>query len=333
MPVAQRRHLILSAAALLVAPGGVLAQGTERVRKIGWLTAGSPTSHARPLAAFREGLKEHGWAEGRNLVIELRWAEGKLDRLPELAAETVKAKPDVILTASNTVTLAARKATSTIPIVMATGSDPVADGLASSLARPGGNVTGLTGFYESTPYKMLELVAGLVPRNARVVALVDGRSSAALMRQEMRSKLEQSAVAVGLRLQWLDAATTEAMIEAVAGLARDRPAALLVLPGPQVFAAASRIVESARPLRIPVVYPFEELVDAGGLMSYAVDVPESYRRAARYVDLILKGANPAELPIEQPTRLALVINMATAKAQGIALPPSLLARADRRVGE
>jgi putative ABC transport system substrate-binding protein len=153
------------------------------------------------------------------------------------------------------------------------------------------------------------------------------------MHPEMRRKLEQSAAAAGLRLQWLHAATTEAIIEAVAGLARDRPAALLVLPGPQVFAAASRIVESAQPLRIPVVYPFDEMVDAGGLMSYGVDVPESYRRAARYVDLILKGANPGELPIEQPTRLTLVINMATAKAQGIALPPSLLLRAERLVGE
>lgn len=326
-----RRAFLASIAMLGAWPAVSLAQGAQRVRRIGWLTMGSPVSHARVLAAFREGLKDLGWIEGRNVALELRWAEGRLERLPELAAETVQSKPDVIVTASNAVSIALRKATATIPIVMATGSDPVAAGLAGSLARPGGNVTGLTGFYESTPFKMLEVVADLVPRNGRVAVLVDGGSSAAVMRQEMRSKLLQSAAEAGLRLEWLDAATTEAMIETVAGLARDRPAALLVAPGPQVFAAGPRIVEAARPLRIPVVYPFEELVDAGGLMSYAPDLPDSYHRAARYVDLILKGAKPAELPIEQPTRLVLAINLATAKAQGIALPQSLLSRAARIV--
>ncbi|MDH5285292.1 MAG: ABC transporter substrate-binding protein [Betaproteobacteria bacterium] len=204
---------------LLVASGSGCTQGVGRMRKIGWLTMGSSTSHACALAAFREGLAELGWIDGRNVVIELRWAEGRPERLPGLAAETVQSKPDVILTASNAVSIAMRKATATIPIVMATGSDPVAAGLADSLARPGGNVTGLTGFCESTPHKMLEIVAGLVPRDARVVALLDGSSSTAVWRQEMRSKLEQSAAAAGLRLQWPDAATTEAMIEVVAGLA------------------------------------------------------------------------------------------------------------------
>ena len=219
MPVARRRHLILSAAALLVAPGGVRVQGTQRVRRIGWLTMGPSGSRAHFLAAFREGLKEFAWIDGRNVVIELRWAEGRPERLPGLAAETVQSKPDVILTASNAVSIAMRKATAAIPVVMATGSDPVAAGLADSPARPGGNVTGLTGFCESTPGRMLEVVAGLVPRDAHVVALLDGSSSTAVWRQEMRSKLEQSAAAAGLRLQWPDAATTEAMIEVVAGLA------------------------------------------------------------------------------------------------------------------
>ena len=331
MPVARRRRLIVSAAVLLAAHRGVRAQGAARVRKIGWLTAGSPTSHARPLAAFREGLKEHGWVEGRNVVIELRWAEGRLDRLPELAAETVRSKPDVILTAANAVTLAAQKATATIPIVMATGSDPIASGLAKSMARPGGNITGLTGFFETTPFKMLELVAGIVPRGSRVALLMDRSFSHAVMRAELRRKLDQSAAAAGLRLQWIEAATTDEMLQEVALLERDRPAALLVLPGAQVFSAATRLVERVQRLRVPVVYPFEEMVDAGGLMSYAPDVPESYRRAARYVDLILRGANPGDLPIEQPTRLALTINARTAKAQGIALPPALVARADRIV--
>jgi putative ABC transport system substrate-binding protein len=324
-----RRSFVVASAVSLAVPVACHAQGAGRVRRIGWLTAGSPVSHARPLAAFREGLKERGWVEGRSVVLELRWAEGDLKRLPELAAETVKAKPDVIVTAANAVTLAMREATATIPIVMATGSDPVASGLAKSMARPGGNVTGLTGFYESTPYKMLELVTGIVPRNARVALLIDRSFSIAVMRDEMRRKLEQSAAVAALRLQWLEAATIEELLQAVAGLAQDRPAALLVLPGAQVFAAGQRIVERAQALRVPVVYPFEELVDAGGLMSYAPDLPDSYRRAARYVDLILKGANPAELPIEQPTRLALAINARTAKAQGVVLPQALLTRADR----
>lgn len=326
----ERRVFVLLPFAL-AASTVLRAQGKERTRRVAWLTAGSPVSHARPLAAFRDGLKEFGWIEGRNLVLDLRWAEGRLERLADLAVETVRSRPDVILTAANAVTLAMRKATSTIPIVMATGSDPVASGLAASMAKPGGNVTGLTGFYESTPFKMLELVTGIVPRGARVAILIDRSFSVAVMRADLVRKLDGAAAAVELRLHWIEADTTEAMLRGIAELERDRPAALIILPGAQVFAIAPRLVERAQPLRIPVVYPFEEMVDAGGLLGYAPDLLESYRRAARYVDLILKGAQPGDLPIEQPTRLALTINARTAKAQGIVLPQALRARADRIV--
>jgi putative ABC transport system substrate-binding protein len=330
MSASPRRRFVL-AATLLAVTGLARGQTAERVRRVGWLTAGSPVSHARALASFREGLKEHGWVEGHNVALELRWAEGRMERLPDLAAETVKSKPEVIVTAANVVALALHKATTTIPIVMATGSDPVAAGLAKSLARPGGNVTGLTGFYESTPAKMLELVAGIVPRGARVAVLMDNTSGYAMLGESVSRRLEQDAVAAGLRLAWIAADTTDALLQGIAELGKDRPAAMIILPSAQVFANAPRFVEQARPLRIPVVYPFEEMAEAGGLIAYAPDLQESYRRAARYVDRILKGAKPGELPIEQPTRLALTINARTAKAQGIALPAGLLARADRIV--
>lgn len=330
MSVSPRRRFVL-AATLLAATGLARGQTAGRVRRVGWLTAGSPVSHARALAAFRDGLKEHGWVEGRNVALELRWAEGRMERLPDLAAETVKSRPEVIVTAANVVALALHKVTTTIPIVMATGSDPVAAGLAKSLARPGGNVTGLTGFYESTPAKMLELVAGIVPREARVAVLMDSTSSFAAMGESVSRRLEQDAAAAGLRLAWIAADTTDALLQGIAELGKDRPAAMIILPSAQVFANVPRFVEQARPLRIPVVYPFEEMAEAGGLIAYAPDLLESYRRAARYVDLILKGAKPGELPMEQPTRLVLTVNARTAKAQGVALPPALLARADRIV--
>jgi putative ABC transport system substrate-binding protein len=317
-----RRRLL---AALLCAPLPSFAQA--KLRRVGWLTAGSPKSHAKLLQVFREGLREYGWVEGKNLTLELRWAEGNLDRLPALAADLVRLEPDVIVTAANVVHMAVRKETSTIPIVMATGGDAVAAGLVKSLARPGGNITGLTGFFEATPVKMLELAAALVPRGSRVTFLIDAKSPFA--RGEYRPEIEHGAKAFAFRLDYVVAATGEDMAKAVTEIGKSPPAVLVVPAGAMFFALRDELVRRANALKVPVIYPFEECVEAGGLMSYAVSLPESYRRAAGYVDKILRGAKPAELPIEQPTRLSLAVNLRTAKQLGIAIPNSVLVRADR----
>ena len=323
-----RRRLLAALFALGMPawPRVAQTQAPGRVRRIGWLTGGSPKSHARPLEAFRAGLKEYGWVEGQNIAIELRWAEGKLDRLPTLAAELVRLKPEIIVSAANVVHLAVKKETSTIPIVMMTGTDPVASGLAASFARPGGNVTGLTGFYEATQFKMLELAASLVPRGARVSVLVDVKAA---YLPQLREDLVNPAKAAGLRVEIVEVAAPGDLARAFAAIGKSRPAALVVLPGSMIFAMGGELVRAAEALGVPVIYPFEEMVEAGGLMSYASPLVESYRRAAYFVDRILKGAKPGDLPIERPTRLSLAINLKAAKAQGIVLPREILLRADR----
>jgi putative ABC transport system substrate-binding protein len=320
-----RRALLFAAAGLFASPARTQAPGN--IRRVGWLTGGSPKTHAKLLDAFRDAMRGYGWIEGRNLTIELRWAEGQLERLPVLAAELVRLKPDVIVTAANVVHLAVRKETSTIPIVMATGSDPVTSGLVTSLARPGGNVTGLTGFYEATPVKMLELAAALVPRGGRVAMLVDVNSP--FFRGEYRVEAESVAKRFGFLAEYLVAASPEEVSGAFTALRKNPPAVLVVPAGSMFFALGERIVKGAHALKIPVIYPFEEWVEAGGLMSYAISLPETYRRAAAYVDKILRGAKPSELPIEQPTRLSLAVNLKTAKQLGITIPAAVLARADR----
>lgn len=331
MPSLVRRRALHAAAALLAAPLVRAQPARAGMRRVAWLTAGSPTTHVKLLDAFRTGLREHGWVEGQNLVLELRWAEGRLERIAELAADVVRSKPDVILTAANVVNLAMKQATSTIPIVMAAGTDPVGSGLAQSLARPGGNLTGLTGFYEATPVKMLELATSFVPRGTRVAVLVDVGYTASTLYKQMRGDLEAFARSAELRLEFIEVGSADEAMRKLGALGRNRPAALLVAPGAMIFAMGTSLVNAAGALALPVIYPFEEMVDAGGLMSYSVDLAANYRRAARYVDLILRGADPGTLSIEQPTHLALVVNLRTAKALGLALPRELIARADRLV--
>lgn len=326
----KRRTLLASLAAGFL-PLPALAQGAAvpqaRIRRVGWLTGGSPRSHARLLAAFKEGMREHGWVEGKNFALELRWAEGDLTRLPALAAELVRLAPDAIVTAANVVHLAVRKETSTIPIVMMTGADPVSIGLVRSLAHPGGNVTGLTGFFEATPVKMLELAAQLVPHGSRVAFLIDANSP--FSRGEMRPEIERGAKAFGFRVEYRVAASGEEMRQVISDLAKRAPAVLIVPAGSMFFALREELVKRAGALGVPAIYPFEECAEVGGLVSYAVSLPESYRRSAAFVDRILRGAKPGELPIEQPTRLSLAVNLRTAKALGIVIPATVLARADR----
>lgn len=302
-------------------------QPSAKLRRVGWLTGGSPKSHAKLLAAFRDGLREHGWVESKDFTLELRWAEGDLTRLQRLAEDLARLEPDVILTAAQPVNLAMKKATSTIPIVMATGADPVGGGLVASLARPGGNVTGLSGFYEVMPAKMVELAAALVPRGSRIALFVDAKSPFA--GGEHRRAAEQALQTFGLRADHFDPGTPDQLARAFAAVGKDRPALLVALPGSMFFALGERIVKSAADQRLPLIGPFEEWADAGALLSYAISLAESYRRAASYVDKILRGANPAELPIEQPTRLSLAVNLKTAKQLGVSIPAAVLARADR----
>jgi putative tryptophan/tyrosine transport system substrate-binding protein len=320
----RRRQLLIAAAACAASP---FAHSREELRRIGCLFGGSPTTHRRALDAFRTGLAESGWIEGRNVAIEVRWAEGRMERIPALAAELVALNPHVILTAANPVIAEVKKATQSIPIVMATGADPVESGFVASLARPGGNLTGLTGFYESTPFKMFELASALVPRGAHVAVMLERNTVFA--RERYRNQLADAAQKLGLQTQILDVSKRDDVDRVFAAQANSRPAALIVLPGPMIFALGSDLVNRAESLAIPVIYPFEEMTEAGGLMSYAPDLLDSYRRAARYVDRILKGAKAGDMAIEQPTRLLLAINMRAAKAQGIRIPQSILQRADR----
>ena len=250
-----------------------------------------------------------------------------MTRLPVLAGELARSQPDVILTAAQPVNLAMKKATSTIPIVMATGADPVGGGVVASLARPGGNVTGLSGFYEVMPAKMVELAAAVVPRGARIALLVEGGTMFAS--GDHRREVERAVKTFGLRAAYFEPRTPEELSRALATAGRDRPAMTIALPSSMLFALGDRILKSTAELKLPFIGPFEEWADGGALMSYAISLIESYRRAASYVDRILKGAKPADLPIEQPTRLALAVNLRTAKALGIVIPPTVLARADR----
>jgi putative ABC transport system substrate-binding protein len=275
----ERRKFLVAGIGAALAAGRGMAQ--ERPRRVGWLTGGSPKSHAKLLEAFRADMKEHGWIEGKNLALELRWAEGRIDRVPALAQELVRLNVEAIVTAATPVIAAVKKTTSTIPIVMATGSDPVGAGLVSSLARPGGNVTGLSGFFEATPIKMLELAGALVPRGARVVVLVETKTLFA--QDAYRRSAEESARAAGMRPEFVSVTSVEDVSRAFAALAGERPGAVVVMPGPTLFFLARDTPAHAAALKVPVIYPFEESADAGGLMSYAAPLADSYRRAARYV--------------------------------------------------
>ena len=277
------------------------------------------------LEAFRKGLRDLGWIEGRDFAIETRFADGKPERLPELAEQLVRKRVDVLLVGSTPGALAAKKATSTIPIVMVTTGDPVGGGLVASLARPGGNLTGVTALGEVLTVKRLELLKEAVPRVTRVAVLTNPASpyTVSFLRER-----ESAARALGVQLQVLQAQDPTKLEQAFAAMAGERAGALMVLTDVMFINHRRRIVELAAKSRLPAVYPEREFVGAGGLMFYGASLVDMYNRAAVYVDKILKGTKPADLPVEQPTKLELVINLKTAKALGLAIPPSVLARAD-----
>ena len=318
-----RRSFLATGAVLLAAPLVTEAQQHPgKVPRIGYLspgTVGSPT-----LTAFREGLREHGYVEGQSIVIDRRFANGNAERLPQLAAELVRLKVDVIVAAGES-GLAAQRATSTIPIVMTNTSDPVAQGLVASLARPGGNITGLSMQTPDLSGKRLQLLKEAVPHLSRVTILWDpGNPGSRIAVREA----EVAARTLGLGLQLLEARSASEIDQAFATMTREGTGAAFAPGSSLFFVHRTRIAENAVKSRMPTMCGVAEFGMAGCLISYGVRGTDLYRRAATYVDKILKGAKPADLPIEQPTKFELVINMKTAKALGLTIPPSLLLQAD-----
>ena len=320
------RAVALSGALLLAPLGG--AQPAGKVYRVGYLGSGSATGDPRTREALREGLRELGWVEGQNLVIDYRFAEGRPDRLPDLAAELVRLKVDVIAAGPTPPVLAARNATRTIPIVGMSLTDPVGLGLVASLARPGGNVTGVAyGVGTDTFAKGLELLRDAVPRVRRVAVLSSPVSPAQPL---VITTLKDAARSLGLELRLLEARGPDEFDGAFAAMARDGVEALFVHTDPSYLlpGAAARLADLAAKRRLPSMHAQRAAVEAGGLMSYGPSIVAVWRRGAVFVDRILKGASPASLPVEQPTTFELVINLKTAKVLGLTIPPSVLARAD-----
>jgi putative ABC transport system substrate-binding protein len=302
------------------------AQQLARVPRIGFLIASSPSAMAPRLDAFRQGLRELGYVEGKTVVLEHRYADGRPDRLPALAAELTRLKVAVIVTSGPTATRPAKAATSTIPIVMAFDDDPVGSGFVATLAHPGGNITGLSTLAPEISGKRLELLKETAPKLGRVAVI--GTSTRQGTAQTLR-EMEPAAGAVGLKLQYLDVQDQNDIETAFRAASTGHADAVLVLQSPVFNSQRLKIAGFAVKSGLPVIYPASQYVEDGGLMSYGVSIPDLDRRAATYVDKILRGARPAELPIEQPTKFELVINLKAAKQIGLTIPPNVLARADR----
>jgi putative tryptophan/tyrosine transport system substrate-binding protein len=302
------------------------AQQVNKVPRIGFLFGGSSSFYSAWIDVFRQGLKELGYIEGKNIAIDYRYAEGKTDRLPLLAAELVDLKVDVIVVSATPGVLAAKKATSTIPIVFVSIADPVASGLVTSLARPGGNITGLSIVAVELSGKRMELLKEAVPNVTRVAFLWNSANPAQVAQWR---EAHAAAQALGLQLQSLEVRSSNDFDGAFEAALRERAQALVTTPEALLGTHLKQIVAFAAKNRLPAMYGNPVFVDAGGLMSYAPDYTVQYRRAATYVDKILKGAKPADLPVEQPTKFEFVVNLKTAKQIGLTIPPNLLARADR----
>jgi putative ABC transport system substrate-binding protein len=323
-----RKNIVCSVLAifLLTSVCPAEAQQPKKVPRIGWLTGAPLSANAERREAFRQGLRELGYVEGKNIVVEWRAAEGKLDRLSALAAELVRLKVDVIVTTGPTPTRAAKEATVTIPIVMAQDIDPVGTGFVASLARPGGNITGLATLAPEISGKQLELLREILPRLSRVAVL--WASSNPGNAQQLK-ETERAAGALGVKLQHLDVLGPKDIETAFRTASKGRADAVLVLQSGVVIAHRTEIPELAIKSRLPAIYPRSEFVEDGGLMSYGASFTDMDRRAATYVDKILKGAKPADLPVEQPTKFELIINLKAAKQIGLTIPPNVLVRADK----
>ena len=324
------RRRFLTGVVMALAPLGAAADAQEHkagnVPRIGFLSAAPLSSIPARIEAFRKGLRDLSYVEGQNIVIEWRAADDKWDRLPDLAAELVRLQVAVIVTAEGPAALAAKRVTQRVPIVMGQSGDPVALGAVVSLAHPGGNVTGLTTLATDLPGKQVQLLKEAVPKLLRLATLsnpVDPLSAAALRHAETTVR------ALGLQLQAVEVRDPKEFAEAFSVMTRAGAGGLVVLPDPMFLTQRARIAELAAKNRLPAIYGIPEHAEAGGLMAYAASRSDLFRRAATYVDKILKGAKPADLPVEQPTKFELIINLKTAKALGLTIPPSLLLRADQ----
>jgi putative tryptophan/tyrosine transport system substrate-binding protein len=319
--------LILTLAlGILTAPLTAEAQQATKVYRIGRLHPGSPTEPDPNLDAFRQGLRDLGYVEGQNLVLEARYAEGNPEHLSDLAAELVRLQVDVIVPVATAATRAVQHATRTIPIVCACGSDPVGDGLVASLARPGGNTTGSSNLTVELPGKRLEILKEAVPQSTRIAVLAN---PAAIEYESAMHTLTVAARALGLHLHVAELRGADELDAAFAAMTRAGAGALLVVGEPLLLdSLRGRTVDLAAQHRLPAMYSWKELVVAGGLMAYGPSLPAMHRRLAVYVDKVLKGAKPAELPVEQPTKFELVINLKTAQALGLTIPSSILFQAD-----
>ena len=304
----------------------VEAQQAAKIPRIGYLGGAAPSANADRREAFRQGLRELGHVEEKNIIIEWRSVEGKLDRLPALAAELVRLKVDVIVTGGGRATRAAKEATNTIPIVMAQVPDPVGDGFVASLARPGGNITGLSALGPELSGKRLDLLKETVPKLSRAAVL--GTSTSPGNAQQLR-EVELAGGALKVKLQFLDVLDPKDIETAFRAANKGRAEGVLVLSASVFVSRQTQVLDLAQKNRLPAIYYRPDFVEAGGLMSYGVNDTDLYRRAATYVDKILKGAKPADLPVEQPTKFEFIINLKAAKQIGLTIPPNVLARADK----
>jgi len=323
----RRTFLEGTGAVLLAAPIAAQAQQAENVPRIGFLFYGNP-GPSPEVDTFRQGLRDLGYIEGQNITLEYRFAHGRVGRLPELAVELVRLKPDVIVTPGTPASMAAKKATSTIPIVFAGVADAVGAGLITTFARPGGNITGLTSISAELGGKRLELLKVVVPKASHVTVLYNPADQSNVL---VLKELQESSRALGLTLQPLAVRGPDEFEGAFASMTRERVHALFVAAGVLTTEHRKPLVGLAAKCRIPAMWGERQFVEAGGLMSYAVNFYDEIRRAATYVHKILKGAKPADLPVEQPTKFELVINLKTAKALGLTIPHSLVQRADELI--
>jgi putative ABC transport system substrate-binding protein len=322
-----RRAFVTGLGAVLAAPLAAEAQQTPNVHRVGVIVTAGSNQATHLYKALSEGLRDLGFVAGRNVAFEARFADGRQERMPTLAAELVRLKVDVIVTGSNPVIAAVKQATSTIPVVMAVSRDPVGAGFITSLARPGGNITGLAN--DAGPEiegKNLEFLKEAVPRMSRVALLWNSVDSAG---ESYRNTVASVARKLGIAFQSVPIRGSEDVEAAFAAILRERAEGTVVVQDPVLYAARSEVVRLAAAHRLPTVYALSEFVELGGLMSYGVNIAQQFRRAAMYVAKILKGAKPADLPVEQAANFELVINLKTAKALGLTIPPSLLARADQ----
>jgi putative tryptophan/tyrosine transport system substrate-binding protein len=314
--------------ALTMCGARIEAQQSGKMFRIGYLDPSTASARAVLLDAFRQELNKLGWIEGKNLTIERRFLEQNLERAPELAADLVRLKVDLIVVTGTVPASAAKSATSTIPIVMANVGDPLGAGLVASLARPGGNVTGLAGLAPELNTKRLEVLKDTVPNLARV-GVLEG-AGANLANNLQLKELRAAALALKLKLEEIETKVDAKGLESAFQIAKQKQvSAIMTTASPRIFAERKKVVELAGKYKLPAIYFQKEFVDDGGLISYGVDYNDLYRRTAGYVDKILKGAKPADLPVEQPTKFEFVINLKAAKQIGLTIPPNVLARADR----